>query len=171
MTGGAVTLAPAAARPFRVRADDAGDLDVVSGYLQDAIVPVGEMSYQRAERRFVLVAHRFLWELADRGGQVPADEDGPVEARYLRVHCGLRFEDIQAVHRHRVDRQAPGGMLSLLAIRAHPGHIDLSFADNRTVRLITRSIRCVAEDIGEPWPTAFRPHHELDDGGASAAGG
>src|SRR3546814_15186740 len=88
-------------RPFRVRAEDADDLAVVSAYLQDAVVPVAEIGYRPAEQRFVMVASRFRWEKALRG-RVAAAGCEPME----RVHCGVRFEEVKAVQERGVDHKA-----------------------------------------------------------------
>ena len=47
---------------LKLRAHDAEDLAVVSALLQDAIVPAKEMTFLADERRFVMVANRFMWE-------------------------------------------------------------------------------------------------------------
>ena len=61
--------------PLKLRATDAGDLEVVSAGLQDAIVPVVDMTWEREARRFVLVVNRFKWEVGET--RLP-DEPGPV---------------------------------------------------------------------------------------------
>jgi prepilin-type processing-associated H-X9-DG protein len=143
-------------RPFRVRAQDAEDLAVVSAYLQDAVLPVAEIAYEPAEERFVLVAARFRWEKAVRR-KVAAEGGEPDE----RVHCGVRFEAVTAVRARGVDpKKDRGRMLNLLQIAWADGHVDLICADEVTIRLDVRRLACHVEDLGEPWPTVFRPTHE-----------
>lgn len=143
-------------RPFRVRAEDAEDLAVVSAYLQDAVLPVAEIAYEPAAERFVLVAARFRWEKALRA-QVAAEGGEPDE----RVHCGVRFDDVTAVRVRGADpRTERGRMLDLLQIACDDGRVDLVCADDVTIRLDVRRLACHVEDLGEPWPTVFRPTHE-----------
>ena len=143
-------------RPFRVRAEDSEDLAVVSAYLQDAVLPVAEIAYDPAAERFVLVAARFRWEKAQRD-RLAAEGGEPDE----RVHCGLRFEQVAKVRARGVDPKAERGrMLNLLQIAAGDGHVDLICADDVTIRLDVRRLACHVEDLGEPWPTVFRPTHE-----------
>ena len=145
-----------AERPFRVRAEDAEDLAVVSAYLQDAVLPVAEIAYEPAEERFALVAARFRWEKAQRS-KVEAEGGEPDE----RVHCGVRFEGVTAVRTRGVDpKKDRGRMLNLLQIASSDGHVDLICADDVTIRLDVRRLACHVEDLGEPWPTVFRPTHE-----------
>ena len=84
--------------PFRVRAEDADDLAVVSAYLQDAVLPVVEIAYDAPAERFVLVAARYLWEKAQRYAMA-AKSDEPAE----RVHCWVRFYEVTAVKVRGVD--------------------------------------------------------------------
>ena len=144
-------------RPFRVRAEDAEDLAVVSAYLQDAVVPVSEIAHRPGERRFVLVAARFRWEKAMRD-QVAAAGGEPLE----RVHCGVRFEEVTAVRVRGVDPKVERGrMLNLLQIARLDDGVELICADGVTIRLDVQRLACHVEDLGEPWPTVFRPTHEV----------
>lgn len=149
-------------RPFRVRAADGDDMMVVSAYLQDAVVPVSEMAYLKDERRFVLVAGRFRWEtVPDRP---PADAEA---APYERVHCGLRFDQVTAVRTRGLDLQERGRILELLSIGYADGIVDLRFAGDVTIRLDVEGLSCHVDDLGEPWPTVFRPGHDTDGDGAT----
>ena len=141
--------------PFRVRAEDAEDITVVSAYLQDAVVPVSEIGFDKAEGRFVMVVGRFRWEAVPKGLTIPKDGTS-----FERVHCGVRFERVTAVKTRGVDRGDRGRMLNLLQIATGDGFIDLIFADEATTRLDVAALSCHVEDLGEPWPTVFRPSHD-----------
>ena len=161
--------------PLRLRAADVEDLRVVAAVLQDALVPLADMTFQRREKRFVLVANRFRWESRD-GAPLPAQSEadggadtdasfadaelGPV---YERVNCGIRFGKVANVRMRGLDPQQRDQILNLLTIDAEPRAITLVFADNAAIRLEVSAIDCHLEDIGEPWPTRWRPFHELDD--------
>ncbi len=140
---------------LRLRARDGEDLKVLSACLQDAIVPIGDMVWERSTRRFVLVANRFCWE---------RDEDGDA---FDRVNCGVVFEGVNAVRLRRIDRQDRTQMLSLLAIHATPQgagmRVTLQCADDRDIRLETDGIAVRLEDFDGTWPTLNRPSHHLDD--------
>jgi hypothetical protein len=156
---------PGGDQPLRMRGEDAEDLRIISAYLQDAIVPIVEMTYERAERRFVLVAQRFRWEKPNQDAPTDPDEqDEPDE----RVHCGVRFEAVEMVRAHGLDLRDRSQMLELLTVHAAEGAIDLAFAGDKTIRLVVDRVLCQIEDLGEPWPTFTRPTHiddEVDDGG------
>src|SRR5437764_3732668 len=71
---------------LRLRAEDAEDLAVISACLQDALVSVRDLAYDREARSFVLVANRFRWERCGDG-----------EAIFERSLCGLAFDAIEHV--------------------------------------------------------------------------
>jgi hypothetical protein len=131
---------------------------VISACLQDALVSVRDLAYDRGAGVFVLVANRFRWE-----GGVAADGVGrPFE----RTLSGVAFDEIEGVAYRGFQRSEEDRILSLLAVRPLSGPtgaaIDLEFAGGATIRLTTAVIRCRLRDLGEPWPTAWQPGHPLD---------
>lgn len=138
--------------PLKLAAADAADLEVVSSFLQDAAVPVGEMSYVAEERLFAFVCSRFAWEGAARGGAR--------RRAYERVNCAVRFAGVARVTQRGVDRSRREAVLSLLAIRAGPGYIGLVFSGGGEIRLEAGEISCRMDDLDHRWPTRWRPDHE-----------
>ena len=51
---------------LKLAATDENDMAILSGALQDAIVPIGDISFQPKTNVFVLVANRFRWEVEAR---------------------------------------------------------------------------------------------------------
>ena len=152
---------PAPARPdpgLRLRAEDAEDLAVISACLQDALVSVRDLAYDRDTRTFVLVANRFRWE---EGGAGRA----PGMPRH-RILCGVEFDGVERVIYRGFHRSEEDRILALLAICPTPDQrgatIELEFAAGATIRLTAPAIRCRARDFGEPWPTRWRPDHPVD---------
>ncbi|HEY4134057.1 MAG TPA: DUF2948 family protein [Alphaproteobacteria bacterium] len=143
---------------LRLKAIDAEDLGVVSACLQDALVAVGDIKYIVEDRRFVLIANRFRWEAMPCQ---EADELGDGDC-FERVHSGLRFENVVAVKTRGLDALDAGQLLELLAINLEPGGLLLVFAGDVAIRVETASPLCFLEDIGEPWPTKWRPKHPLE---------
>jgi hypothetical protein len=148
-------MAPDDTGVLKLRAEDAEDLAVISACLQDALVPVRDFAYVTEDRTFLFVANRFRWE----GGVRSA----PGEAGFERILCGITFSEVTAVSYSGFRRSADGRILSLLAIRAENGAVTLEFSGNAAIRLEVARILCHAKDIGEPWPTPWRPLHDLDE--------
>jgi hypothetical protein len=140
---------------LKLRALDEEDLAVISAILQDALVTVGELVYLPEERRFVLVANRFRWE------------PQPGEARQERTLSGLCIDEVVAVRRRGFRPRDQERILSLLAITAEPRDrhtaLLLEFAGGSSIRLEVGRILCHLDDLGEPWPTRWRPQHPVAD--------
>lgn len=151
---------------LKLRADDAEDLAIVSAQLQDAIVPISDMTYLAPQKRFVMVANRFMWEVGGADDDAASPEDGAQDIGpvFLRCNCGIRFEGVTCVRSQGLDLQDRGLMLELLAIRWVDGVMELDFSGDARLRLeMTRPV-CMIEDIGEPWPTVRKPSHRFEDG-------
>lgn len=134
---------------LKLRAEDEEDLAVFSACLQDALAPVGDMEWLREEKRFVLVVNRFRWEC----------KEWPCE----RTLAGICFEGVEDVKVQGFARTERARILELLAIRREPGATVLEFANGARLRLEAPQIRAVIEDLGEPWPTRWRPKHPLEE--------
>ena len=80
--------------PVALRALDEADLKVVAALVQDAVLPVTEMKWDRRRRRFAMLINRFRWE--DPGRNPPE-----------RVRSLLVFEDALMVSIQVVDRTDP----------------------------------------------------------------
>jgi hypothetical protein len=157
-----------AAQGLKLKATDSEDFRVIAACLQDALIPVGDMKFENGVKEFVLVANRFRWENCDETWESNQATRPAAEAAdpallpcnsYERVNCGIHFHGVDAVRRRGLDQRDRGRVLELLTIEAHPGAIVMVFAGDAAVRLEGPHISCVMQDIGEPWPTQWRPRH------------
>ena len=89
----------------------------------------------------------------------PESEDGV----FLRTNCGVCFEGVTAARHRGIDRRQRDLMLSLLAVHAEAGAVVLVFAGGGMIRLECPAIDCRIDDMGEPWPTRWRPEHSFED--------
>lgn len=160
-------------QPLKLCAKDVEDLAVIAAFAQDALVPIGEMAFLPADRRFVLALNRFRWDRSGAPG-AEAAEGGSTDRQtgdaaffdpdqrrrgFERVMSGLRFESITAVRTKGIDLRNRDRILELLTIHAEPGAILLVFSGTAIIRLETDELRCYLEDFGEAWPTRSVPHH------------
>lgn len=164
---------------LRLRAEDDEDLRIIAAVLQDSLVAMSDMEFLAGEHRFVLVANRFRWEnceAAEAAGassgsmvQLVADSDATDDPTltpcrsYERVNCGIRFDGIEHVRCKGIDRSDRGRILELLTIQIDPDAVTLLFAGGSAVRLEGQAITCHLQDLGEPWPTTWRPQHPVTD--------
>ena len=140
---------------------ESSDLELLSACLQDSLTCLKDMIYQAKERRFVLMASRYMWEdpvLADGGGR--------------RVRCGVHFNDVTAVQVQGIDQTDRDGLLDLLAVSPDPQNsaektgvgdglltLHLLFAAHGSIKLTVECIDIVLSDQGQPWSTPHRQDH------------
>jgi hypothetical protein len=144
---------------LRVAAIDEEDLAVVSAYVQDAVLKVGDMVYLPKEHRFALAMNRFIWEKAIDGKRPD----------YERRRAALTFDRVLKVQTAGIDRSKPDAVLELLAVRFTMGDnpagtVELVFAGGAAVRLSVEVIEARLADIGAAWATKARPNHETNAG-------
>jgi hypothetical protein len=170
---------------LKLRARDGADLAIIAACLQDALVRPRDMTYLAEEKRFAFVANRFRWEAMGRqpderwAGMAterrPGSEEGDAEFAdgethgpvYQRVHCGVCFDRVRGVKLRGFTAAKGPEFLELLTVQAQGDAILLVFAGNATVRLEVEAVRCHFEDLGEAWPTTWRPEHVTDDNAGS----
>lgn len=154
---------------LKLRAEDQEDLKVIAACLQDALIPLSDIHYVDSERRLILVANRFRWENCPDLPEVPSGAADGIEcSNYERVNCGILFDNITSVRRRGLDQRDRGRILELLTMSIETGEggrmaVVMLFAGGAAIRLEGENIKCRISDIGEPWPTQFRPNHPTDD--------
>jgi hypothetical protein len=142
---------------LRLAAIDEEDLAVVSTYVQDAVLKVGDMVYLPRERRFALAMNRFRWEKAADGKRHD----------FERRRAALTFDRVLSVSTSNLDRGRPDAVLELLAVAfetadAPAGHITLYFAGGGAVRLMVEVVEARLADLGPAWATHAKPAHDVD---------
>ena len=137
---------------LKLSALDADDLGVISAAVQDSLVAVRDCAHFADERRFVLLLNRFRWE-----------SDPGVDTAYWRTHSALVFNEVTAVHHHKIPLEKPDRVLELLALAMEGAKsVTLSFAAGRSIRLEIGRLACHLGDVGEPWPTPWKPAHPVE---------
>ncbi len=177
----------AESRPLKLRARGLEDLRVLAAMLQDAVVRPAEMTYLPREKRFVMVVSRFRWEHPEAaaaagrpdgemedapanpgsGGEVQEDvrfEDAEARTHYERVNAGVCVDRVRRVRTQGLDLHDRDQVLNLLTVDIRPNALTLVFSGGALVRLELFGIACHLEDLGEPWPTPWRPSHESGAG-------
>lgn len=169
-------------KKLKLLVKDQDDLALVSGLMQDALLLVQDMQIDLKTGSFIAVFSRFMWEGAAQvdllkgqaqsqalsADEEPEDgddarfEDVPAGdlASYHRVHSALRIEGVTAAQTRRLPSD-PKANLSLLSIDAiKPDAVLLTFSQDTAIRLQVSDLRAALEDLGEPWPTLYRPDHD-----------
>ena len=139
-------------------ARDAADLGVLSALVQDAVLPVSEMTWQKGKRRFVCLINRFRWE--DRAAAEAAKRP------YERVRALLVIEDVLAVKTHGINRADPDLVLSILSLdwaagAEGAGRLTLVLAGDGGVALEVEALEVTLHDVTRPYvaPSRKMPQH------------
>ncbi len=137
---------------LKLSAVDAEDLGVISAAIQDSLVAVRDCVWFQDEKRFVLLLNRFRWE-ADPGAG----------AAHSRTHSALVFNEVTAVRHHDIPTGEPDRMLELLAVvLENDRSVLLRFSAGRAIRLEIGRLACHLGDVGDPWPTPWKPAHPVE---------
>ena len=140
---------------LKLLALDEEDLAVLSAYVQDAVLKVGDLAWLPKEQRFALAMNRFIWENAEGARRT-----------YERRRAVLSFDRVTRVSTSHIRRDRPDAVLELLAVEfeatdAPAGAVTLIFAGGGALRLEVECIEARLADLGVAWATAARPVHDL----------
>jgi hypothetical protein len=141
---------------LKLIAEDEEDLAIISAYVQDAVIRIGDLAYLPKSRRFGVFLNRYCWEGC---GDNAVGE---------RTRSGLHFNNVLKVKAMKVRQNNPEAVVELLALRFNPreggsGSIDLMLAGGGCIRLEVEAIDAVLRDISGHWPARARPAHSLDE--------
>ena len=142
------------AASLKLIAEDPTDLTVIAACLQDALVPISDIAWLQEERQLALAVNRFMWERPAEG-----DAAAPI---YYRTHALVRVDGATAIRSRGYDRNDRARILSLLSLRPVEGGVDLLFSDNAVIRVVAAEPVVTLLDVGDPWPTRWRPGHGED---------
>jgi hypothetical protein len=161
--------------PLKIIARDAEDLAVVSACLQDALIPLNEMRYLPQERRFIMVANRFRWERAAKGGaEQPPGTDASFDSdedfgAQQRTNAGICIDRVLAVRSRNIDRSRPDDFLSVLSVQLDGNKLTFLFAGGGVIQVEIEALALYLSDLGRAWPTQWQPEHTADAADGKAA--
>jgi len=139
---------------LKLLAEDAADLEVIAAAAQDALLRMGELSFDPKARRFTAVINRFRWEAAEAQGP------------YQRVRAALSFESVLGVKSRKLRRDAPEALASILSVEFVPaeeppgGAVRVTLAGGGEIAIEVECLDALLMDIGAAWTTPRRPDHE-----------
>ncbi|MGR3617674.1 MAG: DUF2948 family protein [Paracoccaceae bacterium] len=144
--------------PLNLGAQDKDDLQVISTLVQDAILPVTEMSWRAEQRRFALLVNRFRWE-----DQKAAEQRG---RDYERVQSLLVADNVLSVASQGVDRSDKDVILSVLSLdfeegEEGAGQLLITLAGDGALRLQVEALEVSLKDVTRPYraPSKHVPKH------------
>jgi len=140
--------------PLRMIAQDGDDLHVIAACLQDALVPLSGLEYDKEGGHFHLVANRFCWECE-------SDDQEKGISCYTRVPAGLAFHHVTEVQKKGLDLHHTNELVNLLTIHNVESDtwVHLVFSGGSEIKLKVDKLSCHLKDMDEPYPTSNKPEH------------
>lgn len=138
---------------LKLLAESTEGLTVVSAALQDAIVRVGDIHFDRDGRSMVLITNRYCHE-----SDVPT-----------RIKSGLGLHNVLSAKMKGINRADPDAFMVLLSVNFMPsdeppgGDISLIFAGGGEISVATECLEIRLIDIQNERPTKSVPLHPLDE--------
>jgi len=145
-------------QPLKLKAEEAGDLPIVSALVQDAVFTGADMGFSRKSRRFDVLLNRFRWE----------DRTAAERARrpFERVRSVLSVMDVISVASQGLGKDDKAAILSVLALEFEPGEdgtgiLTLVLAGDGAVRLTVECVNLTLTDVTRPYraPSGKVPQH------------
>lgn len=152
--------------PVRVRVEEMEDLEVLASMLQDALIPISEITYQFESGCFLLMAQRFCWERLGLTRSTTSCNSNMsqvgsvIEDSMRRIICAITVEGVESVQVQGLDLMNRSQVFNILTFQFNGRHLDFLFSGNKTIRLIVKRLSIFAEDIGQSWPTSQRPNYQ-----------
>ena len=136
---------------LRLLAEDEDDLSVISAALQDAVTRIGDIRWERQERRLTLTVDRVRHECDTEGRE--------------RVLAGVQLGSVMGVKARNLRQGAPEATVQLLAVGFEPaeppgGVVVFAFADGGDLAVEVECVDAALADISEPWSTNNNPPHD-----------
>jgi hypothetical protein len=139
---------------LKLHAADGEDMQILSSYLQDGLLPLSSMHLDLKTGIFSCLFNRFCWEHVD---------DFEKFGFYYRIHTGFIAKNVTRLHTRNFDHLSPRRVLNLLTLRVFEEdcktHIRLLFTHDLEIRLDVSSVSVLINDVESVWPTKNKPTH------------
>ena len=140
---------PPKSKALKLLAEDAEDLEVVAAALQDAVLKIGDISWEPKARRLTLAVNRYRW-----GAEEPE-----------RVRAAVQVGSVLGVQARRLRRGASEAVVQLLTVTFEPGEapggrLVFRFAGDADLAAQVECLDVVLADVSEPWAARSEPRHE-----------
>ena len=140
---------PPKSKALKLLAEDAEDLEVVAAALQDAVLKIGDISWEPKARRLTLAVNRYRW-----GAEEPE-----------RVRAAVQVGSVLGVQARRLRRGASEAVVQLLTVTFEPGEapggrLVFRFAGDADLAAEVECLDLVLADVSEPWAARSEPRHE-----------
>ena len=146
-------------RPLNLGVQDAEDLQIISSLTQDAVLTVGDLRWNRAERQLVFLLKRFRWEDVELAKQQGRDPE--------RVQSLLVIQNATGLASQGIDRKQADIVLSLMSLEFSGavdgvGDLILTFSGDGALKVQVDGLDVALRDVTRPYvaPSKQVPNHD-----------
>ena len=146
-------------RPLNLGVQDAEDLQIISSLTQDAVLTVGDLRWNRAERQLVFLLKRFRWEDVELAKQQGRDPE--------RVQSLLVIQNATGLASQGIDRKQADIVLSLMSLefsgaKDGVGDLILTFSGDGALKVQVDGLDVGLRDVTRPYvaPSKQVPNHD-----------
>jgi hypothetical protein len=154
------SFADGAEQALVLKAETPEDMPVLSTLVQDAVLPMAEMRWDRKAGTLALLINRFRWE--DRAAAETTKRP------YERVRSLLVIGDVRAVASQGIDRSESDLVVSILSLVWQPGadgtgRVVLILAGDGAIKADVECLNLTLKDVTRPYlaPSGKAPDHPL----------
>lgn len=148
-------------KPLRLMAQDSDDLTIISALIQDAVLPLKEITWQPQARRFAMLVNRFRWE-----DKTQAEN---TKRTYERIQSVIVIEDVNNVASMGVNRTQKEQILSILSVHFEAaedgaGKVVFTLAGDGALALRVECLNVLLKDVTRPYNAASKtaPNHKTE---------
>ena len=132
------------------------DLKTISAYLQDSVVVQKDIIFLKANKIFIMLVNRFMWEDAEKG----------LFRENKRIRCALKFNQVLSVISKNINQKKKDKVLEFLTIENilmgnQIYKIKLIFAGDSIITIFVEEIDVLLDDLGKPWIVKKVPKHKI----------
>ena len=103
-----------------------------------------------------MIVNRFMWEDVEKG----------VFRQNKRIRCAVKFEEVLKVKSQNINQRNKNKPLEYLATKCSlvfdkTYEINIFFAGDSIITIISEAIEVVMYDIGKPWDVKHMPIHKI----------
>lgn len=142
---------------LKLLALDEEDLLVISSMMQDAVMKMSDLDYDRKSGHFLCATNRFAWE----------KKRSFFARNHERRRTYLVFKQVTHAQFRGIDPKKQDHVMSLLAINFKPidqgpeGQIEFVLSGQGAILLDVECIEVQMTDMGAAWGTRSRPKHGI----------
>jgi len=138
-------------RKLNLIATDIEDLAIISAAIQDAIVNIGGIHFDKSTRALTLRMSRFSHEAKDK---------------IQRVEAGLRIDGVLGLQSQGINRENPESFAVILdlafeALNELSGYLNIQLAGGGILRAEVEALDIILADTDNMRATKIKPSHDL----------